>query len=140
MALPTPVPGLVIGYEFLFREDHAAGRENANRPHPCAIIIVTEDGPHQRVRVVAISHAPPSPSAAAHHMQLTPAECRQIGQDHADHWVNLRDINGFDWPGYDLKPIAPGKNYAFGRLPRATFARLVAAMKACAGHKTIPRD
>ena len=140
MPLPEPVPGLVIGYEFLFREDAAAGRENANRPHPCGLILVTEDGPHRRVRLVAISHSPPSPSEAGHHLQLTSAECRQMGLDSGDHWINLRDINSFDWPGYDLRPIAPGRSYVFGRMSKGTFSRVVSAMKTCAGRKSISRD
>lgn len=140
MPLPKPAPGLVIGYEFLYREDEAAGLENANRPHPCAVILVTEDGPNQRVRLVAISHSSPSPNNARHHMQLTPTECGQMGLDSGDHWINLRDINSFDWPGYDLRPIAPGKTYVFGKMSKTTFARLVSALKECAGRKTISRD
>lgn len=140
MPLPKPEPGLVIGYEFLFREDEEAGLENANRPHPCAIILVTEDGPNQRVRLVAISHSPPSSNESKHYMQLTPEECRQIGLDSGNHWINLRDINSFDWPGYDLKPIASGKSYVFGKMRKHTFTRLVSALKECAGRKTISRD
>jgi hypothetical protein len=140
MPLPEPLPGLVIGFDFLFREEAAAGQENASRPHPCAIILVTTEGPRRRVRVLAISHAPPSASQARHYLQLTPAECRQMGLDSGNHWINLRDINSFDWPGYDLRPIAPGGGYVFGRMSRQGFARLVTALKASAGRKTISRD
>lgn len=140
MALPKPVPGLVIGYEFLFREDEEAGLENASRPHPCAIILVTKEGPNQRVSLVAISHSPPSLNEAGHYMKLTPGECRHMGLDSGDHWINLRDINSFDWPGYDLKPIAPNKTYVFGRMSKGAFSSLVSALKECAGRKLIGRD
>lgn len=130
MPLPAPRPGLVIGYEFLYREDAAAGLENAARAHPCAIVLVAGSNPAPRVSVVAVSHAPPPESAALDYMQLTPPEARQMGLDSGDHWVNLRDINSFDWPGYDLKPIAPGRRFVFGRMGRATFTRLVEALKA----------
>lgn len=139
MPLPIPAPGLVIGYDFLFREDEKAGLENANRPHPCAIILVVEDSPNQRVSLVAISHSPPSQTDAGHYMKLTPAECRQMGLDSADHWVNLCDINSFDWPGYDLNPIAPGRNYVFGRMSKHTFMRLVSALKQKRGLKVVDR-
>lgn len=140
MPLPKPIPGLVIGYEFLFREDAAAGRENANRPHPGAIILVAQEGPNQRVSVVSISHSPPSPDEARHRMKLAHLECREMGLDDGDHWINLRDVNSFDWPGYDLKPIAPNGGYVFGRMPKTTFIRLINALKVCTGRKAISRD
>lgn len=140
MPLPKPSPGLVIGYDFLFREDEEAGLENANRPHPSAVILVTQNGPNQRVSLVGISHSPPSPSEAQYRMKLTPSECREIGLDEGDHWVNLRDVNSFDWPGYDLVPIAPNRGYVFGKMSKNTYMRLVTAIKNCAGKKSIPRD
>ena len=140
MPLPKPEPGLIIGYGFLFREDEEAGRENVDRPHPCAVILVAEDAPGRRVSLLAISHSPPSPSQAGHHMKLRPAECRQMGLDSADHWINLRDINSFDWPGYDLAPISPDKSFVFGRMNKPTFTRLVEALKECAGRKVMSRD
>ena len=62
-----------------------------------------------------------------------------MGLDSGDHWINMRDINSFDWPGYDLKPIAPDRTYVFGRLSKHTFARLVSALKARRGLKVINR-
>lgn len=140
MSLPKPRPGLVIGYDFLFREQAAAGMENANKPHPSAIVIVTEKGVQTRVSLVAISHSPPSPSEAQFRLKLTPSECREMGLDKGDHWVNLRDINSFDWPGYDLMKTAPGGSYVYGCMSKGTFIRLVSAIKVCAGRKDMPRD
>jgi hypothetical protein len=140
MALPEPRPGLVVGYDFLFREQADAGLETPGKPHPAAIILVVRQEVQTRVSLVAISHAPPSPGDAPFRMKLTPAECRQMGLDAADHWINLRDINAFDWPGYDLVRSAPGGGYVYGRMPKATFVRLVEALRACAGRRSIPRD
>ena len=140
MALPEPRPGLVVGYDFLFREQADAGMENASKPHPAAVVIVTRREVQTRVSLVAISHAPPSPGQARNYLKLTPAECRQMGLDSGDHWINLRDINSFDWPGYDLARTAPGGGYVYGRMSRGTFIRLVEAMKTCAGRRVIPRD
>ncbi|WP_216665273.1 hypothetical protein [Pseudoruegeria sp. HB172150] len=63
-----------------------------------------------------------------------------MGLDGQDHWINLRDINSFDWPGYDLVRSAPGGGYVYGRMSKGTFARLVEALKACAGRRSISRD
>lgn len=139
MTLPKPQPGLVVGYDFLFREQAEAGLENATKPHPAAIILVVKDSVHTRVSLVAITHAPPSLSEAPFRLKLTAAESREMGLDTGDHWVNLRDINSFDWPGYDLKPSAPNGSYVYGRMSKGTFARLVDALKACA-FRSIPRD
>ena len=140
MPIPKPKPGLVIGYEFLFREDEEVGRENVSRPHPCAVVLVLENGADQRVAVAAISHSRPSPGEAQYRMKLTPSECREMGLDDGEHWINLSDINNFDWPGYDLKPIAPDKGYVFVMMSKATFIRLVSALKEGAGRKTFSRD
>ncbi|WP_143589693.1 hypothetical protein [Thalassospira mesophila] len=137
MALPKPRPGLVIGYDFLFREQANAGLENAAKPHPAAIILVTHQA---RVSLVAISHSPPGPDEAPYRLKLTSAECKEMGLDTRDHWINLRDINAFDWPGYDLARSAPGGKYVYGMMSKGTFIRLVNALKACAGRRLIPSE
>jgi hypothetical protein len=139
MALPKPRPGLVVGYDFLFREQADAGMENASKPHPAAIVLVVKHDVQTRVSLVAISHSPPSPSEAPYRLKLTPAECREMGLDAGNHWVNLRDINSFDWPGYDLVRSAPGESYTYGIMSKGTFARIVEALKTAA-FRSIPRD
>lgn len=140
MALPTPRPGLVVGYDFLFREQADAGQENASKPHPAAIILITKTDVQTRVSLLAISHSPPRRGEEAYHLKLASTECRLMGLDHGDHWINLRDINSFDWPGYDLVPSAPGRSYVYGTMSRSTFVRVVNALKAAAGRRAINRD
>jgi hypothetical protein len=71
---------------------------------------------------------------------VKPKKPSRIPMGGDNHWINLQDINSFDWPGYDLKPIAPGKTYIFGKMSKLTFTRLVSALKECAGRETISRD
>ena len=139
MAFPAPQPGLVIGYDFLFREQADAGQDNASKPHPAAIILVLRQGEQQRVNVLAISHMVPRPGEAAFRLKLTRPECREMGLDGADHWINLRDINAFDWPGYDLVRSAPGGGFVYGRMSKGTFARVVEEVKAAAGRRVMGR-
>ncbi len=136
MSLPDPKPGLVIGYEFLFREEAEAGRETGRKARPCAVVVVVGEGVNKRVWLVAATHSPPSPGAARYHLELTPEECREMGLDGAAHWVCLRDLNAFDWPGYDLRPSAPGGGFVYGRMSKGGFRRLVAALKECAARVT----
>ena len=140
MALPIPRPGLVVGYDFLFREQADAGMDNPGKPHPAAIILVVRKDVQTRVSLVAISHTPPRPEEQRFRLRLTRAECRAMGLDSGDQWINLRDINAFDWPGYDLVRSAPGGSYVYGTMSKATFARIVEALKACAGRRAISRD
>jgi len=43
MALPTPAPGLVISYAYLWRDQDAAGATEGRKNRPCAIIVTTVD-------------------------------------------------------------------------------------------------
>lgn len=141
MTLPTPVPGLVIGYEFLFRTDKAKGKENAAKPHPCAIIIVSKDVlGRQRVTVLAISHTPPSKSEEAYYLPLSAKECNAAGLDGLPQWVNIQDANSFDWPGFDLARSAPDGSYTYGRLHKDTFQRIVDAVKKVPKLEKLGRD
>lgn len=130
----------MVGYDFLFREQADAGIENADKPHPAAIILVVKEDVQTRVSLLAISHSPPRPGDEAYRVKLTGAECRQMGLDSGDHWVNLRDIDAFDWPGYDLVKSAPGGVYVYGTMSKTTFVRIVDALKACVGRRSISRD
>jgi hypothetical protein len=58
--LPGPVPGLVIRYSYLWRDEYLAGREEGVKDRPCAIILAVADEQGERViTVLPITHAPP---------------------------------------------------------------------------------
>ena len=66
MALPSPVPGLVIRYSYLWASEHARGREEGIKERPAAFVLVTVNaagGPV--VTVLPITHTPPGVSALA---------------------------------------------------------------------------
>ncbi|MGE3477663.1 MAG: hypothetical protein AB7H70_17820 [Rhodospirillaceae bacterium] len=46
MSFPAPVPGLVIRYSYLWRDEFLKGREEGVKDRPCALVLVTyaEDG------------------------------------------------------------------------------------------------
>lgn len=129
MQIPDPVPGLVIRYSFLWSNETARGAVEGSKDRPCAIILTTETDAGFRVSVLPVTHARPLPSSAGH-LQLTGAECRTLGLDQGAHWVVLTEINRFTWPGYDLRQIRGTDRCAYGRLPRASFERIVRALLA----------
>ena len=135
VALPEPVPGLVIRYSYLWLEDHRKGQEEGVKDRPCAVILVTQDTEGERiVTVLPVTHTPPSVPALA--MEIPLETKKRLGLDDARSWIVLTEANQFTWPGPDLRPAVPGdmESIAYGQLPRAFFmqlrARFVAVLKA----------
>ena len=125
MALPEPVPGLVIRYSYLWLEEHRAGREEGVKDRPCAIILVTEDGEGEKlVTVLPVTHTPPSDPRLA--MEIPATTKSRLGLDGERSWVVLTEANRFLWPGPDLRPAITGDmaSAAYGLLPRAFFQQL----------------
>lgn len=123
MALPEPVPGLVIGYAYLWHDQNRAGLTERRKDRPCAIVVATRDEEGDTVvYVVPITHTPPVEEASA--VELPPAAKRRLGLDDAPSWITTTELNRFVWPGYDLRPVSRAKPdvFAFGFLPVETFA------------------
>lgn len=122
MTLPTPVPGLVIRYSYLWRREHRQGREEGVKDRPCAILlsIVEEDG-KARVTVLPITHSAPEDLSTA--VEIPFETKRRLGLDDARSWIVLDEGNEFFWPGPDLRPTAGGDlaTIAYGFLPSHFF-------------------
>ena len=66
MPLPTPHPGLVIRYSYLWVDEHAKGADEGSKDRPCAIVMTQEVSEGVNVvTVVPITHAPPQDPATA---------------------------------------------------------------------------
>ena len=125
MTWPTPRPGLVIRYSYLWRREAEQGREEGVKDRPCAIILaVRQDQGDDKVFVLPITHSAPAIPADA--VELPLAVKRRLGLDDAPSWVVLSETNGFLWPGPDLRP-PPGRppdEAAYGFLPPSLFAQI----------------
>jgi hypothetical protein len=119
--LPEPVPGLVIGYAYLWRDEALRGLEEGRKDRPCVIIlsVATEAG-RTVVTVAPITHAaPPHPDSA---VEIPPAAKARLGLDGQRSWIIAADLNRFIWPGGDLRPVKRGSaSYAYGLLPAALY-------------------
>jgi hypothetical protein len=144
VALPVPVPGLVIRYSYLWQTEHVRGREEGVKDRPCAVILVsTDDAGEHVVTVLPISHAAPTDPRLA--VEIPAATKRRLGLDDARSWVVLTEANRFVWPGPDLRPLRRGDagSVAHGLLPFSLFdeirLKFLAALKARVGH-VVPRS
>lgn len=133
MSIPTPKPGLVICYSFLWSSEYQSGAVEGLKDRPCAIVVAVPQGDSGQVRtvVVPITHSAPSDPGLS--LEVPANVCRSLGLDGARHWIRFDELNRFTWPGYDLRPKSDG-TYHYGMLPRGLFEELrngiVAAQKA----------
>lgn len=127
MPFPTPQPGLVIRYSYLWRDEARRGQEEGTKDRPCAVILAVEGGgDHSDVAVLPITHTPPR--VADHAVEIPPATKRRLGLDDAPSWIVTTEANIFAWPGPDIRP-AGGGEFAYGYLPAALTRQIIAAFQ-----------
>ena len=140
MKVPAPEPGLVIRYAFLWRREFDAGREEALKDRPCAVVIAAPLAAGRRqVYVLAVTHTPPNDPRLA--IEIPPRVKQSLGLDEARSWIVLDEINDFLWPGYDLRPVprpAPGR-MDYGVLPPRFFDAVRTAFLALAEQRRVKR-
>lgn len=145
MPFPTPVPGLVIRYSYLWRTEALRGQEEGVKDRPCAVILVTEDADEDGpvVTVLPVTHSPPSNPETA--IEIPAATKARLGLDSERSWIILTEANRFVWPGPDLRPARANDptSVAFGLLPyrlaetvRQRFLALLNARRAAAVART----
>lgn len=122
MSLPTPVPGLVLRYSFLWSHEAAGGVEEGSKDRPCAVLlaITTRDG-RPIVTVLPVTHTPPEDAALT--VEIPPNTKARLGLDGERSWIILDEANRFVWPGPDLRPV-PGDETGrvdYGMLPSALY-------------------
>jgi len=118
--IPEPVPGLVIGYSYLWLREAEAGQEEGLKDRPCAIILVSADEAKRKiVQVLPITHSSPTDPADA--IAIPPETKKRLGLDSESSWIMISELNDFTWPGPDLRPIKGSDKAAYGFLPPRFF-------------------
>lgn len=119
---PTPQPGLVVRYSYLWRREFLAGRGEGVKDRPCAVVVTAHgDDGATRVYVLPITHTAPLRETEA--VEIPSPAKRRLGLDSDRSWVVLDEANVFTWPGPDLR-FLPGEGPAsavFGFLPPGLF-------------------
>jgi phenylpyruvate tautomerase PptA (4-oxalocrotonate tautomerase family) len=120
-----PRPGEVIRYAYLWTNEYEAGREEAAKDRPYAVVLtMRQDGDDKVVFVLPITSQRPALVDDA--VEVTEATRRRLGLQDSACWVVLTEVNQFVWPGPDLRPVErpAGAFYSFGLLPGAQFKRI----------------
>jgi len=125
MPLPTPEPGLVICYEFLWSHEHDLGSDEGEKKRPTVILSVERlEGGGTWVTVVPITHRQPTNLELAIEI---PAKVRtHLGLNSRASWIILNELNDFPWPGRDIYPIPGGRldQFHYGFLPPNLFRQV----------------
>jgi len=124
--LPTPVPGLVIRYSYLWYSEHLERREEGRKDRPCTVIAAlrSDEAGSTRVLVLPITHSPPDRRSLA--VEIPAKVKARLRLDEARSWVVLSEWNEFVWPGPDLRrlPDTDDSSVAYGMLPPGLFATI----------------
>ncbi len=117
MSRPTPEPGLVLSYSYLWKHQARAGSEEGVKDRPCAVTLVVEEtNTEATVWVAPITHTDPDNDEIS--IEIPPRVKAHLGLDEGRSWVILNEVNIFIWPGPDLRPVPGDKAiFDYGYLP-----------------------
>jgi hypothetical protein len=140
--LPVPEPGLVISYAYLWQSEYDEGREEGVKTRPCVIVItVRDDGGKTVVTVVPVTHSAPTIPDTA--VEIPRTTKQRLGLDTARSWVVVTEVNGFVWPGPDLRPLSnDGSRFDYGLVPPGLFRQIrdrMTAQGAAGRLQSVPR-
>ena len=122
MSWPTPQPGLVIRYSYLWHTEAVTGQEDGVKDRPCAVVLALRDE-EGRTRVYALPITHSAPAAVEDAVEIPALIKARLGLDGERSWVVVSEANVFAWPGPDLRPL-PGQGLesaAYGFLPPGFF-------------------
>jgi PemK-like, MazF-like toxin of type II toxin-antitoxin system len=125
MPLPTPEPGLVLSYEFLWSHEAEAGQDQGEKKRPAVVVLATKTDKGQTfVTVAPITHSEPKGSTRA--IEVPPKVKQHLGLDSKRSWIICNELNEFVWPGFDLYPIPKGRpgQFDYGFIPPVLYEQI----------------
>ena len=114
MSLPDPERGLVVKYGYLWHADARDGHQEG-KDRPCLIVAVTaKDDGRVIASVAPITHSQPRDSDSA--CPVPQQTAHRLGLDHDQSWIVTTEVNRFEWPGADLRPVSRDR-WTYGFMP-----------------------
>jgi mRNA-degrading endonuclease toxin of MazEF toxin-antitoxin module len=132
---PEPEIGLVIRYDFLWSHEQAKGYAQGAKDRPCVIVtaIVRRTTGETTVLVAPITHSAPGEGDTA--IEIPVAVRRHLRLEEARSYIISNEANSVSWDDPGVVPAQPGVRWAYGRIPKALYDRLRAAMIDLAGRR-----
>lgn len=117
-----PEPGLVIRYDFLWKDDADKGAMQGRKDRPCAIILATapKPGADREVLLCPITHSAPKAGETA--VEIPVKMARHLNLDDERSWLKTNQLNTIVWPENQLPfGVVPAhKNrWVFGHLHKS---------------------
>jgi mRNA-degrading endonuclease toxin of MazEF toxin-antitoxin module len=137
MPLPTPEPGLVLSYGYLWKWQDEIGGEAGEKNRPCVIVVSVEiDDGDIVVMVVPVTSQQPRPGRAS--VEIPAKVQAHLGLDGERCWVIIDEVNKFIWPGPDLAQIPgqPGK-FHYGFIPPKLYQKIIVGCRNAAKTHTL---
>jgi hypothetical protein len=124
LAIPSPEPGLVLNYAYLWHEEFRTGREEGRKNRPTVIVLCATQAKDQStiVTVLPITHATPKNALDA--IEIPQAIKKYLGLDEERSWIIIAEGNEFIWPGFDLRKVPHKDAYDYGYLPPRFFEKV----------------
>jgi len=121
---PEPAPGLVIRYDYLWRDEAMRGRQEGAKDRPCAIVVARQvrEGKDMHVLLAPITHSQPSNPKAA--IEIPPGVRQHLGFDDARSWIITAELNSVAWNDPGIVPARPAR-WDYGFLPPKLVTSLI---------------
>jgi hypothetical protein len=127
MPIPTPEPGLVISYAYVWNHEAQKGQQEGRKDRPCVIALAVERqrGGDTLVTVLPVTRRTPDVEAAA--IEIPRNVKKHLGLDDERSWVIVSEGDQFVRPRYDLRKVRNSDRYDYGYLPPRFFNEILAA-------------
>lgn len=130
----------MVRYDFLWKDEQRAGRDDGSKDRPCAIILVSKpkaDGSTE-VALCPITHSEPQGQETGVKIPLKMA--RHLGLDDQQSWIKTHELNSLIWPK-DQVPFgiskSPSGAWSYGMLHKDIGAQVFTQLRENAQNKTL---
>lgn len=121
----------VLSYAYLWAREAESGREEAVKDRPAVVVLaVTARGGLTEVIVAPVTTQPPRPEEAS--VEMPAAVKAHLGLDDRRCWIVTGELNRFNWPGPDIRPIRGDEDRSpyYGKIPGKLLEKVRDAMRA----------
>jgi hypothetical protein len=136
--MPSPEVGLVIAYDYLWSHEAEKGLEFGRKTRPAVIILAIKsqsDG-SIRVSVAPVTHSRPDDPRLA--VAMPQQVKNRLKLDHLRSWIMYDELNHFDWPGHDIRPLPKGTTRShYGTIPPQLYEEVLARIRELAATRRL---